>query len=133
MGWFHDPRICQLSFVGPLNKWDYSSTIHIFKLNLEIWVELYSWYYSQKLLFIPKKDSHKTLFIPKIFVGNIVHSKNICRRYCSSHNYSLKSLFITSLSLKILTLFTLFLLFKLALFIICVGISILLFSKFLTM
>ena len=42
VGRFHDPGICQLYFVSPSNKLEMFVHIHIFRLNLGIWVELYS-------------------------------------------------------------------------------------------
>ena len=45
----------------------------------------------------------------------IVHPGNVCRKRCSSQYYSLNILFMASLTLKIPTLFTIFLIFILAL------------------
>jgi hypothetical protein len=72
------------------------------------------------------------------YTHNIIH-KNHCSSgiirgiHCSSQYYSLKILFITTLSLKIPTLFKIFLLFIPALFIIHTGVSFFLLSKFLLM
>jgi hypothetical protein len=39
--------------MSPQSKWEYSFIVHTFRFNLEIWVELESGHYAQKLLFIP--------------------------------------------------------------------------------
>jgi hypothetical protein len=76
---------------------EYSFIIFTFKLNFQIWVQLYPQHYVQE-----------SLFILVTFAGDI----------CSSHYHSLTLLFIEVLSLKLPTLFTIFLLIKPALFII---------------
>ena len=42
VGLFHDPGICPWV---PRTNWEYLLIIHIFRLNLEMWVELNSWHY----------------------------------------------------------------------------------------
>ena len=59
--WFHDLGICQLYYVDPLNKIGIFIYYSSCKLNLEIWVELYSQHYA-----------HELLFFPRIFAENIV-------------------------------------------------------------
>ena len=56
----------------PQTKWEDSFTIHTYMLNLEIWVELYSQQYV-----------HEMMFIPRIFVGNIIHPNIIPCNYYS--------------------------------------------------
>ena len=51
---------------APQIKWEYSFIIHTFKVNLEIWVELYSQHYEQEVLFTPMN-----------ICKNIVHSNII--------------------------------------------------------
>jgi hypothetical protein len=65
VGRFHDPRICQLYFAGPSNKMEIFVILHTFRPNLDIWVELYSLHYCMRMI------------------------------YCSSHEYSHETLFIT--------------------------------------
>jgi len=60
------------------------------------------------------------VFIPVLF----------CRKHSSSQYYFLKLLLMTSISLKISTLFTIFLLFEPALFIVCTGINFFVFSSY---
>ena len=60
---------------------------------------------------------------PTLCVGIIVHPRNICKKHCSSQYYSMKILFIATLSFKIPTLFRIFLLFVLALLMIYNGVS----------
>jgi hypothetical protein len=110
VGRFHDPGICDICSVGPSNKvgiFVYYSYIHA-RIG-KIWgVELYSGARCARIT---------------------IHSKNIGKKHFLSQYCSLESLWsITTLSLK---LFTIFLLFKLALFIIRTSISFFLFSKFL--
>jgi hypothetical protein len=71
------------------------------------------------------------VILPALCAWNIVRPENILRKHCSSQFNYLKLLLLASLSLKILTLFTIFLLIILALFIIRTGVSYFLFSKFL--
>jgi hypothetical protein len=35
VGWFHDPRLCQLNSMGPWTKWNYSFIIHAFIWNFK--------------------------------------------------------------------------------------------------
>ena len=65
----------------------------------------------------------KILFIPRISMGNVP----------SFQHYSMKLLLMFALSLKIPTLFTIFFLHKVMLFIIRTGVSFFLFTKFLPM
>ena len=52
VGRFPDHGICQLYSMSPSNNTaNILFTIHTFKLNLEIWVEVYSQHYAQELLF----------------------------------------------------------------------------------
>ena len=63
------------------------------------------------------------VILPTLCVWITIHPENIRRKHCSSHDYFMKLLLLAALSLKIPTLFIIFLLFKLALFIICTDIS----------
>ena len=47
VGQFHDLGICQIYYVSPRLEQEYLFTIHIhtFKLNLKIWMELYTRHY----------------------------------------------------------------------------------------
>ena len=65
VGQFHDPIICQLYFAGPSNKMEIFVVFHTFGPNLDIWVESYSLHYCMRM------------------------------NYCSSHEYSHETLFIT--------------------------------------
>ena len=87
---------------APPKNYEYLFNIHTFKLNLKFWVELYS---------------------PALCVGINIYPWNIHKENCPSQYYYLKLPLITTLSLKIPTLFTIFLLFKLTLFIIRIGVS----------
>jgi hypothetical protein len=67
VGRFHDPRICQLYYVGPLKQSKNSCLVFILSYwHLEFWVELYSWHYSQE-----------SLFIPELFIEYTIQSINI--------------------------------------------------------
>ena len=78
-------------------SWEYSFTIHEFRLNLEVWVELYS-----------RHSTHELLFIMILW----------------------SLLIVTTLTEYDVTIFTIFLLIKLTLFIGCVGVNFFLFSKY---
>lgn len=99
VGRFHDPRICQLHYVGSSNK------VRIFVQYSYIHANTWEFGWS--------------------YIYGIIHMN----RY-SSWCYSLHISFITTLSLKLPTLFTIFIW---ALFIICININLFLFSKFLFM
>lgn len=71
------------------------------------------------------------VILPTLLTCINVHLDTIHRKECSSWYYSVKTLFIASFSLKILTLLIVFLLFILALFIIRINATFFLFSKFL--
>ena len=67
VGRFHDPRICQLYYVGPFKQGKNSCLLFIHSYwHLELWVELYTWHYSQE-----------SLFIPGLFIEYTIHSINI--------------------------------------------------------
>jgi hypothetical protein len=72
------------------------------------------------------------VIFPALFIGFIVHPNSIHIKYYSSRYYSLKTKFITTLSLKIPIVFTiiLFILFISALFIILHGVNFFLFVSF---
>ena len=67
--WFHDFGICRLYYVGSEHIGKLLFIDYKFKLNLEIWVELYSRHYAQDSLFIP------ILFIYITINSNIVTKK----------------------------------------------------------
>lgn len=67
--------------------------------------------------------------IPTLFIRIPVHPDTIHRKHCPSLYYLLKILFVAALALKVLTIFTLFLLCVLALFIICSNVNFFFFSK----
>lgn len=92
-------------------KQEYSFTIHAFKLTL---VNL-------------GRD-----ILPTLFTWIIVRLGNIHRKHYSFY-CSQNILFIIAISLKIPTLFTIFIPFKLALFIIFIGVNFFVFPKFLPM
>jgi hypothetical protein len=114
VGRFHDLGIWQLYSVGPSNK------CKIFFYYVYIQVEL------RNLggYILPRHYVHELLFIPWIFTKH--YSSFIPLLF---H----KLLSIEALSSKILTMFTIFLLFKLAQFIICTNVNFNMFSKFLPM
>ena len=110
VGWLHDFGICQLYYVGPSNKLETPCILCIhFSRTWKIgWSHTLLTFVHESLFII---CSQKTMFIPVSFHEN------------SINNYT---------SLKISTLFTIFLLYKPALFIIhTTGISFFLFFEFL--
>ena len=91
-------------------KWECLFIIHTFRLKLEIWVELYSWHYAQ-VYCSSQEYCQETLFIPLLFPLITINKSTIIKNIDIIHN--------------------IFLIQKLALFIICTGINFFLFSKFL--
>jgi hypothetical protein len=71
--------------------------------------------------------------IPGTLRMNFVHPRNIYMTHCSSQWNFLKNIINNCIVIKISTTFTIFLQFKLTLFIICIGVKFFLFSKFLPM
>jgi hypothetical protein len=55
-------------------KWEYMFIIHTFRLNLEIWVRLYSWHYAQ-VYCSSQEYCQETLFIPLLF-PSITYNKS---------------------------------------------------------
>ena len=85
---FQDLGVCQAYFVGPHIKHEHLFIIHTYRLTLE----------------------NLGGVLPVLFIRIFGHPGNIKREHCSSCYYSLKILFIATLSLKLPTLFTIFLL-----------------------
>ena len=97
VGQFHDLGICHLNSISPSNK----PGIFVY----------YSYIQAQL-------ENLGGVILPTLCARSIVRPSNICKK-----NLFIPLLFIATLSLKISTLFTIFLLIKLAIFIIRTGVS----------
>ena len=106
VGWFHNPIII---LYKALNQ---STIIHTFKLTFE---------------------NLGGVMLPTLFTWNIIHLCHYSHETFFILVLSTTNKFIIALSLNIPKIFTIFLLFILALFIVCTCIKIFLFSKFVPM
>ena len=86
VGQFHDPGICQLYCVGPLNK--VRMFIYYSYIRVDTWK--FGWSYTPGTMHMNhcscQHYSHETLFIPVSFTTIIIHSNTIIENPDNFHN-----------------------------------------------
>ena len=110
MGWFRDPRICQLHSVGPSNKVIIFSFMFIRYIQVDL-------------------GDMDGVILLVLCIGVNVQLKNICRVHCSLHVNVFNSVINSVLIIEMPTVHTIFLLFIIRINVNCFTISKLLLMK----